>query len=79
MKKQSSCCGYGQAGVGTTGPYDCVVVPGAQKHDEAIKMNAVTCIAGGAGGLVSATGTGAQTLCCEYQIFKKTFFNSLVP
>lgn len=72
---QSSCCGYGQAGIGTTGPYDCVVVPGAQKHDEAIKMNAVTCIAGGAGGLVSATGTGAQTLCSKTQPFKISFIS----
>ena len=31
--KASLCCAYGADGAGATGPYDCIMIPGAQKAD----------------------------------------------
>ena len=34
--KASLCCAYGADGAGATGPYDCIMIPGAQKADGSI-------------------------------------------
>jgi len=64
--KGSLCCGYGTKGTKTTGG-DCLQIPNAIITAGTKKPS---CIAGGVGGLVTASGTTSKTLCSKIQPFR---------
>ncbi len=57
------CCGYGVAGVGTTG-YDCVIVPGAVKSASPY-TGVANQFCGGGGFAVINAGTAFVTVCSK--------------
>ena len=65
VTKESSCCGYGSNGMKSTGPYDCIVIPGIIKAADSGVLKAVEQCGGGKG-LVTATNTATTTVCCKF-------------
>ena len=61
--KDSLCCAYGTDGKKSTGGYDCLMIPGAEKA-AGTALPPTQC--GGMGGLVTAAGTTGATVCCKY-------------
>ena len=49
-----------------TGPFDCILIPGAEKAADAAMV--VDCVAGGMGGIVSASGTISITVCSKLML-----------
>ena len=49
-----------------TGPFDCLLIPGAEKAADAAMV--VDCNAGGKGGIVSASGTISITVCSKLML-----------
>ena len=64
VTKESSCCGYGSNGMKSTGPYDCIVIPGIIKAADSDVLKAVEQCGGGKG-LATATNTASTTVCCK--------------
>ena len=60
--KGESCCAYGTKGTKTTGVYDCLMIPAATKTGG---TNTPSAMCGGAGGIVTASGTTGKTVCCK--------------
>ena len=71
VTKESSCCGYGSNGMKSTGPYDCIVIPGIIKAADSDVLKAVEQCGGGKG-LVTATNTATTTVCCKL-VFHNVF------
>lgn len=70
--KASSCCAYGSKGVAVHGPYDCIMIPGAEKATANVAM-VNDCMAGGMKGLVTATDGTTKTICSKNQPFRIAF------
>lgn len=64
--KGSLCCAYGADGMQASGPYDCIMIPGAQKADDGNAVPVSQC--GGSGGLAtgSAAAMAGKTICCTF-------------
>ena len=63
-----SCCGYGTDGKKSTGGYDCLMIPGAEKAT-GTPVPPTNC--GGMKGLVTvAAGMTSTTICCKFKVTK---------
>lgn len=72
--KDSLCCAYGTNGMKSTGPYDCIVIPGAVKDTKTTSYLKAVKQCGRSKGIVSADAGDAKTVCCKCCSFhlKKT-------
>ena len=66
--KGDTCCGWGTDGEKTQGEGDCLIIPNLTTVNGATKAPAQC---GGAGGLVTASGTTSKTVCSKF--YKQTF------
>jgi len=75
MIKNSYCCGYGEDGMKDTASPDCILIPGAEKADDAAMVE--DCMGGGMAGLVTVDNMNgaamSKTICSKDAPFRIAF------
>ena len=60
----------------STGVFDCIMFPGAIKAADSKVLTKGDCLAGGKGGVASASGTTGVTICCN--LLLKDYVNQCI-